>query len=206
MARDTTRAKKRDTRHDTTPDTTHDIEPDATRESAAFVVTITEAARRLGLSVRTVQRRLDNGEWQAVTVAGKRCVRLPATELPDDVTPDATHDTTHDIIENSSSALSVNAATLARDTSHDIRHDTTRDSAALMAAIVSHAVAEAKGGPSVQGVACKVLLSLDDCRALTGLSRAILRDAIETKKLKARKIGRAWRIKRTDLDSYINRL
>jgi excisionase family DNA binding protein len=38
---------------------------------------------------------------------------------------------------------------------------------------------------------------------LSGLSRGHLREAIEEKKLKARIIGRGWRVKRADLDAYV---
>lgn len=52
----------------------------------------------------------------------------------------------------------------------------------------------------------KPLLMLDEARALTGLSRNHLLEAIHAKKLKARVIGRAWRIKRSDLDAYLKKL
>ena len=54
---------------DATRDTT---KGDTTRDS----VTVTEAARRLGVSVRTVQRKLDSGELQAIRRDGKRRVLL----------------------------------------------------------------------------------------------------------------------------------
>jgi excisionase family DNA binding protein len=52
----------------------------------------------------------------------------------------------------------------------------------------------------------KILLNLNDCRLLTGLSDANLRDAIHNNKLKAKIIGRGWKIKRQDLDEFINNL
>lgn len=52
----------------------------------------------------------------------------------------------------------------------------------------------------------KLLLKLDEAAMMTGLSRKTLRDAIGAGKLKARLIGRAWRIKRDDLESYIKKL
>ncbi len=55
-------------------------------------------------------------------------------------------------------------------------------------------------------VADKLLLTLAEAQALTGLSRATLRDGIEAGDLKARQIGRAWRVKRSDLESYIAKL
>jgi excisionase family DNA binding protein len=52
----------------------------------------------------------------------------------------------------------------------------------------------------------KPLLKLDESAALTGLSRQILRDAIRAEELKAKLIGRAYRIKRDDLDEFIKNL
>ncbi len=52
-------------------------------------------------------------------------------------------------------------------------------------------------------IADKLLLKLPEAQALTGLSREILRTAIKEGKLKAEKIGRSWRIKRSDLDEYV---
>jgi excisionase family DNA binding protein len=63
-----------------------------------------------------------------------------------------------------------------------------------------------KQPPSIADLAAKPLLTLAEASTLTGLSRAVLRDAIESKKLKARIIGRAWRVKRADLDMFIKKL
>jgi excisionase family DNA binding protein len=52
----------------------------------------------------------------------------------------------------------------------------------------------------------KILLNLSDCRLLTGLSEGTLRDAIKSKKLKAKIIGRGWKVKRQDLDDFIKKL
>jgi excisionase family DNA binding protein len=55
-------------------------------------------------------------------------------------------------------------------------------------------------------VADKIILTLPEASALTNLSRNHLRQAIEDKKLKARIIGRGWRVKRDDLDAYVKKL
>ncbi len=60
--------------------------------------------------------------------------------------------------------------------------------------------------PSIVDLSTKLLLKLDETARLTGLSKQILREAIEAKKLKAKIIGRAWRVKRADLDAYIKKL
>jgi excisionase family DNA binding protein len=52
----------------------------------------------------------------------------------------------------------------------------------------------------------KILLTINDCMLLTGLSRDILREAIKTSELKGKMIGKAYRIKRDDLDKYIKNL
>jgi excisionase family DNA binding protein len=52
----------------------------------------------------------------------------------------------------------------------------------------------------------KLTLSLVEASLVSGLSRAHLRAAIEEKKLKARIIGRGWRVKRDDLDLYVKKL
>jgi excisionase family DNA binding protein len=57
-----------------------------------------------------------------------------------------------------------------------------------------------------QAIAVKLLLNLAECQALTGLSRATLRDAIEAGDLKAKMIGKAWRVKRGDLEAFVNGL
>jgi excisionase family DNA binding protein len=55
-------------------------------------------------------------------------------------------------------------------------------------------------------VADKLILKLSEASALTGLSRATLREAITARKLKAQIIGHAWRIKRADLEAYVRKL
>jgi excisionase family DNA binding protein len=52
----------------------------------------------------------------------------------------------------------------------------------------------------------KLLLTLAEAQLLTGLSRSTLRAAIEAEELKARQIGRAWRIKRADLEAWVKKL
>ncbi len=55
-------------------------------------------------------------------------------------------------------------------------------------------------------IADKILLTVKDCQLLTGLSEQIIRDSIRDTKLKARVIGRGFKVKRTDLDEFINKL
>jgi excisionase family DNA binding protein len=57
---------------------------------------------------------------------------------------------------------------------------------------------------TLSDLAVKPLLKLDEAARLTGLSRAILREAIEAGSLKAKIVGRAWRVRRVDLDAYVS--
>ncbi len=52
----------------------------------------------------------------------------------------------------------------------------------------------------------KIILTLADAAALSSLSTNHLREAIKAGKLKARIIGRGWKIKRADLDAYVRKL
>lgn len=52
----------------------------------------------------------------------------------------------------------------------------------------------------------KLTLDLSEAAALSGLSRGFLIEAINKRQLKARKIGRGWRMKRSDLDAYVKKL
>ncbi len=88
-----------------------------------------------------------------------------------------------------------------------------REAAAALAVAIVQQIAsqqetagqQAKTRPAITA-SDKLLLTLDECRELTGLSRDILRDAIRANTLYARQIGKAFRVKRTDLETYIGNL
>jgi excisionase family DNA binding protein len=64
-------------------------------KSQAETVTISEAARRLGVTEKTISRRLKSGKLQCVTdEQGKRRVLLPEMTGHDDRTPDRDSDRT----------------------------------------------------------------------------------------------------------------
>ena len=66
--------------------------------------------------------------------------------------------------------------------------------------------ASGEHGPPLTPPAQKLLLSLSEAQSYSGLSRANLMDAIHEETLRAQKIGRGWKIKRRDLESYIDNL
>lgn len=54
--------------------------------------------------------------------------------------------------------------------------------------------------------AAKLLLTLPEAQALTGLGRSTLRAAIDAGELKAAKVGRGFKIKREELERWIKKL
>jgi excisionase family DNA binding protein len=55
-------------------------------------------------------------------------------------------------------------------------------------------------------VGSKIMLTLADAAALSSLSENYLREAVRAGKLKGKIIGRGYKIKRTDLDSFVKKL
>ena len=51
-----------------------------------------------------------------------------------------------------------------------------------------------------------MLLTLKEVQALTGLSRETLKEGIASNQLKAQIVGKAWRVKKKDLEEYIENL
>jgi excisionase family DNA binding protein len=60
--------------------------------------------------------------------------------------------------------------------------------------------------PTLSDIAHKLTLSLVEAARLSGLSRNHLRAAIEAGDLKAKIIGRGWKVKKKDLESYVTKL
>ena len=55
-------------------------------------------------------------------------------------------------------------------------------------------------------IAEKLMLSIAECRILSGLPESFIREAIKEKALKASKIGRGMKISRRNLDSWVDSL
>jgi excisionase family DNA binding protein len=52
----------------------------------------------------------------------------------------------------------------------------------------------------------KLVLTVDECHQLTGFPREMLKEAIASGQLPAKKIGRSWRVKRSCLNAYIDEI
>jgi excisionase family DNA binding protein len=147
------------------------------------------AAEKLGVSVRSLQR-LVQSEKISVTYkrgsSGKQEAIFDADEI--------------EKYKQQRDVESVKLATVPTNDKNLARNDANRFLDAIR-----DAVTPKQKGLTVK-IADKPLLKLDEAAALTGLSRDILRTAIDTKSLKGKIIGKAYRIKREDLDKYIKKL
>jgi excisionase family DNA binding protein len=148
-----------------------------------------DAAKYLEISVRSLQR-LVQSEKLSVTYkrgnSGKQEAIFNADEL--------------EKYKNERDAESVKTASVPTNDTALARNDANR-----FIELIRDAVTPKQKASTVE-IADKPLLKLDECAALTGLSRDILRKAIDSKKLKGKLIGKAYRIKRDDLDEYIKKL
>lgn len=157
-----------------------------------------EAADELGISIRSLQRTVKAGK---LTVTYKRgeSGKQEAFFDPDEIAR---------YKQEMESETVKPAVTAPEATTGDMalaRIDAPQFFNALQRFVADGAKATNHSHPQV-GIENKPLLKLDEASTLTGLSRHILREAINTEKLKAKIVGRAWRIKREDLDLFIKKL
>jgi hypothetical protein len=82
----------------------------------------------------------------------------------------------------------------------------TPDARLFVASLVEAMASGEKVRSASVRVSEKLLLNVNDCRLLTGLSEQNLRDAIHDEKLTAKIIGRGYKVKRQDLDLFIESL
>jgi hypothetical protein len=158
-----------------------------------------EAAEFLGVSTRLVEKYASEGRLGEVTyIRGKTGKQAEYNR---------------DAVEKLKTALESPDTSLATTTpdarlfvTQLVEAITTREQANIEAiqGLLSGNVEEPRSA-SVR-VSEKLLLNLNDCRLLTGLSDENLRSAIKAGSLKARIIGRGWKVKRQDLDEFINNL
>ncbi len=151
----------------------------------------TEAAEKLGISIRSLQRLVQNKQISVTHKrgeSGKQEAIFDADEL----------ETFKAIRDKESKKI---ATVPTNDKMTLARNDANQFLQVLMQAITPQQT------PVVNvSIADKPLLKLNEAAALTGLSRDTLRDAIDTGELKGKMIGKAFRVKRADLDAYITKL
>jgi excisionase family DNA binding protein len=117
---------------------------------AGDIVTITEAARLLGISVRTVQRRLDAGTLEAVEDEGKRLVRLPSDATAQAIgytshdAPGMSSGTPHGATGNTTAQATTAASDATRDASGELVAELRDQVKFLRSQVEEHARAEAE--------------------------------------------------------------
>jgi excisionase family DNA binding protein len=153
-----------------------------------------EASTALGISVRSLQR-LVQSEKISVTYRRGESGKQEAIFNPVE-------------IENyklGRDAEVVKPSVATTDDTALARSDATTGDTALARNVIETIFNLGLQKPAVP-IADKPLLKLDEAAALTGLSRHLLRQAIEDGSLKGKIIGRGFRVKRGDLDRYIENL
>lgn len=181
-----------------------------------------EAADFLGVSVRTLERhtkasrvaaRYEKGKTSDVLVYDREELERFKAELESPIhLPTIEAATPTNRMENQTPTNSD--TTLARfGEGGNLGGDANEFAFVLMQALAqlqtvgSDAAASSEhAGPPATPPAQKLLLSLSEAQSYSGLSRANLMDAIHEEKLAAQKIGRGWKIKRRDLESYVEGL
>jgi excisionase family DNA binding protein len=149
-----------------------------------------DAAKQLGISVRSLQRLVQSEKISVTYKRGESGKQEAIFDL--------------DEIENYKQQRDVETLKPSTATTSDTalaRSDTQQQFLEGLRQLIS----PEQKSVSV-AIADKPLLKLDEAAALTGLSRYTLRKAIDAKKLKGRIIGKAYRIKRADLDTYVKNL
>lgn len=145
-----------------------------------------EAAKELGIGVRSLQR-LTEKKKISVTYKRGESGKQEAIFNPEEI---ENYKRQRDVETIQSASVTSGDTALARNDTHQFLE------------LLKTAITPEQKTVSVN-IADKPLLKLDEAAALTGLSRDILREAIKTLELKGKMIGRAYRIKRADLDIYI---
>ena len=167
-----------------------------------------EAADFLGVSVRALERytqqsrvsaRYEKGKTRPIVTYDENELRQFKTELESKLHKPAVGSGNTDNLANGKMAL-------ARLSEHSGLSNTPAGVERLIAALEALGLQRQEKQHIVAPVEHKLLLTLKEAQALTGLSRAVLREAIEAGALKAQIISRAWRIRRTDLENYVKKL
>jgi excisionase family DNA binding protein len=161
-----------------------------------------QAADELGMSVRSLQRAVANGHLSVTYQRGKSG-KQEAHFDADEIARYKTELETKTVIPSHPIMATTGDTALARIDAPAFITVLERIAAVAEGAQPPTTTHDARGSVAIEN---KPLLKLAEASALTGLSREILRDAIDAGKLKAKMIGRAWRIKRPDLDLYIKKL
>jgi excisionase family DNA binding protein len=170
-----------------------------------------EAATFLGVSMRTLERltqqgrisaRYERGRTRPVPMYDREELERAKPEIESKMYP---HRPTARNVANSGE-IGASGETSASAASNDTALARMAEMPAVLDRLRSVMKVLRESEPAAVPIADKPLLKLAEVATLTGLSRNHLRAAIEEGKLKARIIGRGFRVKRSDLDAYVRKL
>ena len=179
-----------------------------------FLMNKQEAAEFLGISTRTLERhtkasrvaaRYEKGKTSDVLVYDREELERFKAELESPVhlpTIEADAPINHMVPQTATSSDTA----LARFGEGNPMGDGASDFAFALVQAIAQMQPHADAGPVATPPSQKLLLSLGEAQSYSGLSRANLMDAIHGETLAAQKIGRGWKIKRRDLENYVEAL
>ncbi len=166
-----------------------------------------EAAQYLGVSTRAIERYTQKGKLSVKYLSGKtRPVAVYDQEELDRLKEEL-ETTIHKPAVEAAETTPTNIARADVGVSGLVKQVISPLSSQLQQLIEAvHGLQKLSTTQHAVPIENKLLLTLREVQALTGLSRDILRDAIREGNLKAQIVGKAWRVKRGDLEDYIENL
>jgi excisionase family DNA binding protein len=172
-----------------------------------------QAAEHLGVSIRAVERYTQQGRLSATYEAGR--TRPVAVYRPDEIDR-LRSEIAANLYHQRPSVEKVNTANPEQPDdvgdiqgSQALQRATNQESMTMFVAMISDAIraqASPANGASAVSVADKLSLSIEDAAGLSGLSANHIREAIKAGKLKARIVGRGWKIAPDVLKTYVAKM
>lgn len=163
-----------------------------------------EAAEFLGIGVRSLERYMSQNRIAYIRQRGKTGEVVVFEKLELERFKAELHEPTHQgAIEQVRQGSSSNSSQMV--TSSQIMAEVGESLLNISDGIdaLLEAVKELAYRTPVE---TKPLLTLAEARQLSGLSRQYLIQAIKQNQLKGQMIGKAWRVKRKDLDRFVSKL
>jgi len=171
-------------------------------------MTLKEAAAALEVSEKTVSRYAASGRLPQRYVKGKTGRQLDFDEgeiarLKEEVATPVERATVVDgQAEQGQTRQQTALSVLAPSAPVDAQIGAL---AQLVRAVMDNGQGQTRQADTV-AVADRLTLDLDGAAALSGISRAAIRNAIAARELSGRKIGRGWRVERAALEEWVKAL
>jgi excisionase family DNA binding protein len=175
-----------------------------------------DAAEFLGVSVRAVERYTQQGKLSVTYAKGRtRPVAEYRQEELDALRAEITANLYHQRPAHEKPNFAnpeQGGGVVATAPTQALQRASSEQGMQAFALMVADALREAQahangtGGAVSVSIGDKLMLSIDEAAALAGVSANHIYVAIRAGKLKAKIVGRGWRVKRPDLDDYVKKL